>query len=179
MENDSSEVWKPVAGFGGVYEVSSHGRVRSLDHQVEQCGYTRTLPGRILRTYVQKHGYVGVGLNASGQNRTVRIHRLVAETFMPEGNGRGLHVCHYDGDKTNNHVDNLRWDTKLNNERDKRRHGTHNNGKKTHCKWGHEFTEKNTALLERRRRGVRSVERVCRQCGIDRRHRLTEQRTAA
>src|SRR5699024_9822191 len=70
------------------------------------------------------------------------VHSLVAESFIgarPEG----MEVCHSDGNKTNNHVANLRFGTSSDNELDKVRHGTHHEAVKTHCPRGHELFAEN------------------------------------
>ena len=138
------EQWKPVYGYEGIYEVSSHGRVRSLDRTVTRSdGQVRHLEGKVLRTPpMQPSGYPFVNLRAQGKHRIRYVHSLVAEAFIgtrPEG----MEVCHYDGNKTNNHVDNLRYGTSRDNELDKLRHGTNYNAAKTHCPRGHELFAEN------------------------------------
>ena len=56
-----------------------------------------------------------------------------------------MEVRHLDGNSRNDSAENLAWGTRLENMRDMRRHGTHHNAQKTHCKNGHEFTPENTA----------------------------------
>lgn len=88
------EEWRPVPGYEGLYEVSSYGRVRN----------SKTY--RILKAWIT-FGYLMVEL--SGRKRFY-VHRLVAETFIP--NIEKLpQVNHKDEDKTNNRVDNLEWCT--------------------------------------------------------------------
>ena len=138
------EQWKPVNGYEGIYEVSSHGRVRSVDRTVTYSnGQVRHLKGKVLRTPLGKRGgYPFVDLRYQGKGQTRYVHSLVAESFIgtrPEG----MEVCHNDGDSTNNHLDNLRYGTSRDNELDKVRHGTHNNTAKTHCPRGHELFAEN------------------------------------
>lgn len=91
------EVWKAVKGYEGLYEVSNFGQVRGLKRG-------RTLSPRAnCRT-----GYLEVNLRRSGTQKTVRVHRLVAEAFLPNPFGL-LEVNHKDEDKNNNSVDNLEW----------------------------------------------------------------------
>ena len=105
-----NEVWKPVAGYEGIYEVSNLGRVRSLDRvRVFRDGRTRHYPSVMLSGKVGTHGYRAVVL-ANGSNRTVVVHRLVATAFVPHAHGRDW-VNHVDGDKLNNRADNLEWVT--------------------------------------------------------------------
>ena len=138
------ERWKPVNGHEGIYEVSSHGRIRSLDRTVKYSnGQVHHLKGKVLRTPImQKTGYPFVKLSNHGKNQVRTVHSLVAETFIgprPEG----TEVCHNDGDRTNSHLDNLRYGTRSENELDKLRHGTHKNAAKTHCPLGHELFAEN------------------------------------
>ena len=137
------EQWKPVHGYEGIYEVSSHGRVRSLDRTVTYSdGRVCRRKGKILRTTLDKYGYKVVGLCNQGRQKTRTVHSLVAEAFIgtrPEG----MEVCHNDGSKTNNHVDNLRYGTSRENALDRLRHGTNANAAKTHCPRGHELFAEN------------------------------------
>ena len=138
------EQWKPVNGYEGIYEVSSHRRVRSLDRTVTRSdGQVRHLEGKVLRPpLMQPSGYPVVNLYTQGRLKKRYVHSLVAESFIGE-RPEGMEVCHYDGSKTNNHVDNLRYGTPSENELDKLRHGTHTNAAKTHCPLGHELFAEN------------------------------------
>jgi hypothetical protein len=105
------------------------------------------------------HGYLQLSLNANGRSEHWKLHRLVAKAFLgiqPEG----TEVCHNDGDKTNNAPANLRYDTRLANEDDKRRHGTHQNTRKTHCPRGHEYTPENTYVNPKGSRECRTCTRA-------------------
>lgn len=102
------EEWRDVVGFEGSYQVSNIGRVRSLDRTITcKNGQTQFYKGRILKPYLGKNGYYSV--NIKGTPRLV--HRLVAEAFLPTPTDEQTHVDHIDGDKTNNHVSNLRFCT--------------------------------------------------------------------
>ena len=139
----TGERWKPVTGYEGIYEVSSHGRVRSVDRTVTRSdGRVHRYKGKVLSAGLSKRGgYPLVSLYTQGKNQSHYVHSLVAEAFIGT-RPSGTEVCHNDGDPTNNHVDNLRYGTSSDNELDKVRHGTHYNAAKTHCPLGHElFTE--------------------------------------
>ena len=142
-----AEEWRPIAGFEGVYDVSSEGRVRSLPRVVEyggtRKGISRNAPGRILTARRQTH-YPNVSLYTGNKNRVVRlIHRLVLEAFVgPRPDG--MHACHNDGNRLNNSVSNLRWDTITENNRDIVRQGRNSNANKTHCPSGHKYDKANT-----------------------------------
>lgn len=114
------ESWKPIAGYEGLYEVSDHGRVRSLDHTrtfSNRWGGTNsaTVKGRILKPQPQRTGYLHVGLCKDGVVKYERVHRLVATAFLDNPGGLP-EVNHKDEDKANNGANNLEWcDRRYNN----------------------------------------------------------------
>ena len=113
------EVWRPVVGWEGLYEVSSHGRVRSLDRMVEQpiangVIITRPYYGRVLSQKIDRRGYCVVNLSRNGKFTGCRVHRLVAEAFIPNPDNLPL-INHKDECKTNNHIENIEWCTTLYN----------------------------------------------------------------
>jgi len=119
------ETWRPVPGFEGIYEVSDHGRVRSLDKVVRCKGGTRVHRGKVLSPGKKRRGgYLYASLCLCGDIQYLYVHRLVLSAFEGPPSG-GLQTCHNDGDPTNNRLDNLRYDTRDSNEADKRKHGTH------------------------------------------------------
>ena len=104
-----SEEWRPVVGYEGLYEVSSYGRVRSLDgFIVDSLGYKRLHKGKVLSPAKDKNGYLKVNLHCNGKCKIIRVHRLVAQAFIPNTDNLPM-VNHKDEDKTNNNIDNLEW----------------------------------------------------------------------
>jgi hypothetical protein len=99
-----TEEWKDITGFEGFYQISNFGRVKSLGGK---CGSAMRKPS-IRSTSLTKDGYEKVRLLWGGKDKTVRIHRLVAEAFIPNPEGKET-VNHIDGNKRNNHVSNLEW----------------------------------------------------------------------
>ena len=97
MEN-RIEIWKHVVGYEGLYEVSSLGRVRSLD-RYDGRAYKRS---RILKPRIHSN-YLAVNLCNGGKCREQLIHRLVAKTFIPNPNNLPM-VNHKDENKLNNMI---------------------------------------------------------------------------
>jgi hypothetical protein len=119
-----TETWKPVVGFEGLYEVSNAGCIRSLDRLVpHRSGGTRLVRGKVLRATRGSNGYPLVDLSQEGTRTTRTVHSLVAEAFLGP-RPAGADICHEDGTRSNCEAGNLRYDTRSNNHRDKKRHGT-------------------------------------------------------
>lgn len=123
----NTERWLPVPGYEGKYEVSDLGRVRSLPRRCAmKGGFTRSVPGKMLTQSSLTGGYLGVCLTKDGRSTTKSVHPLVLQAFVGPrpGKGREYDACHNNGDKEDNRLANLRWDTKKGNSRDRRAHGT-------------------------------------------------------
>ena len=121
------EEWRPVVGFEGFYEVSDAGRVRGLDRDVDRGRLSGTLftmfvKGRILKNSETADRYHLVRLRNQGV-RQAKVQILVLEAFVgPRPDG---YECrHLDGCRTNNRLENLRWGTRSENQRDRNLHGT-------------------------------------------------------
>ena len=123
-EDNNTERWLPVVGFEGFYEVSDHGRVRSVGRLLPASGRmnARTLAGRILRPRPSCGGYLGVNISVGGRSIDCKIARLVLSAFVrPPETGE---VCnHVDFDRTNNCLSNLEWATQRENLDHSRRAG--------------------------------------------------------
>lgn len=113
-----TEEWRPAVGFEGLYEVSDHGRVRSLARTQTYEGRwgltTRLLQGRVLRPYGNGTGYAVVLFSVDSSRYPKLVHRLVLEAFGAPAEGRE-YVNHKDGDKANNVLGNLEWCTRSEN----------------------------------------------------------------
>ena len=106
-----SEVWKDVVGFEGLYKVSNKGNVYSVGRRDLRGNRRR---GRMLKPKYNGSGYLTVNMYKNGKPKTRTVHRLVAETFLPNPNDLPQ-VNHRDEDKDNNNVENLEWcDSKYN-----------------------------------------------------------------
>lgn len=95
-----NEIWKPIKDFESLYEISNKGRVRSL------CG--RYGKNRIVKLGNGSRGYLNVCLCNKGKQTTRNVHRIVAETFLPNPESLPC-VNHKDENRKNNNVDNLEW----------------------------------------------------------------------
>jgi len=99
------EVWKDVADYEGLYQISNQGRVRNAES--------------VLKTFVCGSGYREIILTKHRKRTPKLIHRMVAEAFLPNPDGK-QEVNHKDGNKFNNDVSNLEWVTPSENQRHSR-----------------------------------------------------------
>lgn len=106
------EIWKDIEGYEGYYQVSSLGRVKSL---TRKDSLNRTRKGKVLKPFDDNNkGYLLVDLVKFGKSKTVKVHRLVANAFIPNPLNKPQ-VNHDDGDKKNNNAKNLEWATREEN----------------------------------------------------------------
>ena len=99
------EIWKDVVSYEKHYQVSSYGRVKSLD-RVNVRGHK--IKGKMLNPAYDGRGYLMVGLSLNGNQKSRKVHQLVAEAFLNHvPNGYGLLVDHIDNNKLNNNLSNL------------------------------------------------------------------------
>lgn len=103
------EEWRDIPGWEGVYQVSNKGNIVSLN-------YNRTRKRRLRIPRIGKGGYLYINLHKSGVTKTMKIHRIVAMTFIP--NPKNLpQINHKDENKLNNNAENLEWcDSSYNNK---------------------------------------------------------------
>lgn len=111
------EEWRPIVGFEGLYEVSSLGRVRSLDHWVRNRYSNALRRGRVLKQTSDRAGYLQVNFSKSNVISTHKVHRLVAKAFIGEAPTDDAHVNHIDFKKDHNEVTNLEWCSREYNHR--------------------------------------------------------------
>lgn len=112
------EIWKPIPGYEGLYEVSNLGRVKRLGREyVDSRGGKRAIETKIMSQFESKTrgGYLYVSLIKDRKKSCMRVHRLVARAFLGEPPTEDHQVDHIDGDRTNNRIDNLEYVTRREN----------------------------------------------------------------
>lgn len=107
------EIWKPVVGFEGLYEVSNLGRVKSLSRKSKRGNHFITISEKILK-FGSSMGYPFVNLRKGGKVTSIKVHRLVAEAFIPNPENK-REIDHINTIRTDNRVCNLRWATRSEN----------------------------------------------------------------
>lgn len=110
-----AECWRWVPGFEGIAQVSTRGRVRSVDRWVtDSNGKKRFYKGRILKQARGNSGYFFVNLRRNGKQHHCQVHRLVAMAFIPNPDGKP-EVNHLNEQKDMNFVENLSWVSRIEN----------------------------------------------------------------
>lgn len=98
----SEQIWKDVVGYEGLYKVSEHGEIISLGCK------TNHIKPILLTSHPDRDDYLYVILANNKIRRTLRVHRIVAQTFWPNPQGHAV-INHIDEDRQNNHYTNLEW----------------------------------------------------------------------
>lgn len=128
------EIWKDVPIFGGKYQASNLGNIRTKAHVVKKYSHhfkkiiEQNYKQRMLKPVISKDGYCRVHLGVSGEKKSYSVHRMVLMAFVgpcPDGH----EGCHNNGISHDNRLENLRWGTKEENAKDRIKHGTYKRGK--------------------------------------------------
>lgn len=129
------EVWKDVPGFGDCYQASNMGNVRVKDRAVKKYSWMsnsiieQKYKGRLLNPCVSdKYGHLSVHIGFEKKKWNVGVHRLVLLAFISDCPD-DMEACHNNGIASDNRIENLRWDTHDNNNKDRKKHGTYKRGK--------------------------------------------------
>ena len=146
MEN---EIWKQINGYERLYEVSNLGNVRSVDRRVwSSRGFYVTLKGKLKKQVIDPRGYCTVFLCKEGKDKIHRVHRLVADAFIPNPfNKPG--IDHINTNKQDNRSDNLKWVTPKENSENVISH------RKQIDAWDDELKQK--VIESRRRNGSKNA----------------------
>ncbi len=110
------EQWKDIQEYKGLYQISDYGRVRRIKGHL--CRKTR-----VLKLVLNTNGYPSIQLWANNKYTTNRIHTLVLATFVGPKPSK-MECRHLDGNPTNNRLNNLKWGTRSENQKDAVKHGT-------------------------------------------------------
>jgi hypothetical protein len=134
--SDTPEIWRPIEGYEGLYEVSNLGRVRRLEAKVwsrnrwGRCRITRKA-GVLKPLRLGNTKYLGVQLCKEGKISARTIHSMVCIAFHGPRPVRH-HAAHLDGNCKHNAADNLAWVTPRENQFHRIAHGTANRGSRAH-----------------------------------------------
>ena len=101
------EIWRDIVGYEGLYQVSNTGKVKSLR-------YRKKYEQKEIAINLRKDGYLQVNLNKQGHQKIYLVHRLVAQTFLPNPENKP-YINHIDCNPSNNCVNNLEWCTQSEN----------------------------------------------------------------
>ncbi|OQB09043.1 MAG: NUMOD4 motif protein [Parcubacteria group bacterium ADurb.Bin216] len=117
------EVWKPVVGYEGYYQVSNLGNVRSIDRTINggRWGTEKRIGMPIKLRYTDDH-HINVKLHKDGKRSTHHVAALMLEAFVSK-RPDGMLACHNDGNGHHNELSNIRWDTPKGNSADTIKHG--------------------------------------------------------
>lgn len=152
---EAIEAWRAVPGYGGDYEVSNQGNVRTRP-RVDAKGVMRKLrnhkPSRM-----DAWGHLGVKLMDGERQDSRYVHQLVLEAFVGP-RPTGMVACHWNDVPDDNRLENLRWASPRGNRLDLIRNGHDHNLRKTHCTRGHPYDEANTLRY--------GGKRQCRTCQL-------------
>lgn len=144
------EEWRPVVGFEKYYEVSNLGRIKSLCRIIYNRGHKIIRKERFLKLHKSDKGYFRIKINVGDYVKTVLVHRLVAEAFVPNPENKP-HVNHMNSTPTDNRVENLEWCTHAENMKH-----SYVNGRREHL----DFRGEKSPVAKLNWRNVRKIRKM-------------------
>lgn len=152
--SETEEHWLPIEGYAGIYEISTEGRVLSLPRNIIMKPQTsKTMPYPTVRL-----------TSAEGVGKTHYIHTLVLTAFVGP-RPANADACHGDGNRSNNRLENLRWDSRSGNFADKTLHGTGTVGERHPAA---KLTDESVRALRARRQQGASFTTLANEFGVTR-----------
>lgn len=146
------EIWADIPNYGNHYQASNLGRIRVKDRIVKKFSVLankiveQKYKARLLNPSKQSYlGHLSVHLGYDNKKISVSVHRLVLEAFVGE-RPDGMECCHNNGVANDNRLENLRWDTHENNNKDRKLHGKYLKGK-NHPMFGKKISEEHKKKL--------------------------------
>lgn len=127
MNEQTSEIWKPVLGHEGRLEASSMGRVRAL-YIKDNWRTTIYDSPKIRKTWLDNKGYFRVSITRTLKRQ---LHCVVLEAFKGQ-RPKGFYGCHLNGNPKDNRIENLKWCSPSENQSHRKLHGTDKCGEKSH-----------------------------------------------
>lgn len=112
------EIWKDVPEYEGIYQASNLGNIKSLNRETimetknQHCKFKckKIIKEKILKPKLTKDGYYELTLRKDGKQKFIRVHRLIAMTFIPNPNNYPV-INHINHNRLDNRVENLEWCT--------------------------------------------------------------------
>lgn len=138
--------WRPIKGYEGFYEINRDGEIKSLSKELWNGKSFFIHKEKIMKSHRNGHGYLQLKLKKNKVERTLKIHRLLAFTFLPNPNNY-LYINHINGKKDDNRLENLEWCTFAHNIREAYRLGL--NPSRQGARNGHStLTEKQVRIIK-------------------------------
>lgn len=137
------EIWKDIKDFEGIYQVSTFGRIKRLSRKTINEGLLGKnkelqLKEIILKPSTITKGYKGITLTKDKKRYPKKVHRLVAEAFIPNPNNKPQ-INHIDCNKSNNNVNNLEWCTNSENQKHAFKNGLNSSKKANEARWREKY----------------------------------------
>lgn len=162
--NLDGEIWRDIVGYEDLYQVSNKERVKGLKRVVFNTSKGECLlEERILKSNIDKTGYHTFVLSKNKVKKTIKLHRLIAQAFIPNPENKPC-VNHINGIKTDNRVENLEWCTFSENTRHAFTIGLMKTTKGDECSWSK--VSKQDVIEIRKNKGVVSYSKMSERYGI-------------